>query len=69
MVVELVLSLFVLCCCLYLQVNWNHAEVSEVQFIELADLKAQMHAEPDKFTEWFRDEMQLLNYFAVPENN
>jgi isopentenyldiphosphate isomerase len=42
--------------------------VSEVQFIELSDLKEQMEAEPDKFTEWFRGEVHMLNYFAVPES-
>lgn len=40
-----------------------------MQFIELPDLMAQMQAEPDKFTEWFRDEMQLLSHFVLPENN
>ena len=54
---------------LLLQVQWNAAEVSEVQYIELADLQAQMAAEPDKFTEWFRQEIELLNFFVVPGNN
>jgi hypothetical protein len=43
--------------------------VSEVQFIELSDLKAQMEVEPDRFTEWFRGEIKMLNYFVVPESN
>lgn len=51
------------------QVQWNAAEVSEVQFIELADLQAQMAAEPDRFTEWFRQEFALLNFFVFPGNN
>lgn len=51
------------------QVQWNAAEVSEVQYIELADLQAQMAAEPDKFTEWFRQEIEMLNFFVVPGNN
>lgn len=52
-----------------LQVQWNTAEVSEVRYIELPDLQAQMAAEPDKFTEWFRQEIQMLNFFMDPSSN
>jgi isopentenyldiphosphate isomerase len=54
---------------LVLQVQWNTAEVSEVQYIELPDLQAQMGAEPDKFTEWFRQEIQMLAFFIDPSSN
>jgi isopentenyldiphosphate isomerase len=49
---------------LLLQVSFNPAEVSEVKFIELPDLVTQMAAEPEKFTEWFRDELALLCFFG-----
>jgi isopentenyldiphosphate isomerase len=53
-----------------LQVQWNAAEVSEVQFVEWQDLRAQMQAQPQKFTQWFREELQLLNFFRQdPECN
>lgn len=42
------------------QVQANPAEVSEVAFVELPDLTARMAAEPDTFTQWFRDEAALL---------
>lgn len=51
------------------QVQHNPAEVSEVKFIEMPDLVTQMAAEPDNFTEWFRQELQLLQYFSIAQNN
>lgn len=51
------------------QVQHNPAEVAEVKFIELPDLVTEMAAEPDNFTEWFRQELQLLQYFSMAENN
>lgn len=50
-----------------LQVQFNPAEVSAVQYISLQDLKAQMAAEPDKFTQWFREEISLLRFFGVAD--
>lgn len=47
------------------QVQWNPAEVSEVAFRELTDLRQQMAAEPEMFTQWFREEVQLLGWFGV----
>jgi isopentenyldiphosphate isomerase len=52
------------CLCLCVQVQWNPAEVSEVTFIELGDLRQQMEAEPEKFTQWFREEVQMLGWFG-----
>eukprot|EP00879_Flechtneria_rotunda_P002711 GHRR01002917.1.p1 GENE.GHRR01002917.1~~GHRR01002917.1.p1 ORF type:complete len:204 (+),score=68.94 GHRR01002917.1:336-947(+) len=49
------------------QVQYNPAEVSAVHFISLTDLKQQMEAEPERFTEWFRDEIKLLNFFEGQE--
>jgi hypothetical protein len=43
--------------------------VSEVKFIELPDLVSQMAAEPENFTEWFRDELALLCFFGCKEAN
>ena len=45
------------------QVHFNDAEVIAVDWISLSELETQMQAEPLKFTEWFRAEMQLLNFF------
>jgi isopentenyldiphosphate isomerase len=47
------------------QVAVNPAEVSEVKFIELQELRQQMCADPNLFTEWFRDEIQLLGFFQA----
>jgi isopentenyldiphosphate isomerase len=44
-------------------VHFNEAEVIAVQWISLGELERQMKAEPSKFTEWFRDEMQLVGFF------
>lgn len=46
------------------EVSFNPAEVSEVKYIELPDLVTQMAAEPQNFTEWFRDELALLCFFG-----
>lgn len=51
-------------CAHTLQVIFNPAEVSEVKYIELAELQQQMAAEPENFTEWFRAEAELLNLFG-----
>lgn len=42
----------------------NPVEVSEVKFIDLWNLRIQMVEEPDKFTQWFREEISLLGYFG-----
>jgi isopentenyldiphosphate isomerase len=47
------------------QVTFNAAEVSEVAFIDLAELAAQMAADPQKFTQWFREEAELLGLLSL----
>lgn len=50
--------------CVCVQVQFNVAEVSEVKFIELPDLMQQLAAEPHNFTNWFREELELLQFFC-----
>ena len=42
--------------------NFNPAEVSEVAWIELPELRRQVAEEPGRFTEWFRGELDLLGW-------
>lgn len=55
-----------ICCLLCVppppQVQWNSEEVSEVKFIELSGVAAQIEAEPEAFTQWCREELALLGW-------
>jgi isopentenyldiphosphate isomerase len=50
-------------------VSFNPAEVAEVQWIELADLAAQIAAEPQKFTPWFTQEARAVGLLDDPRLN
>ena len=46
-------------------IAFNDQEVSEVKFMSLSDVKADMQAHPDAYTQWFREELASLNFFGV----
>lgn len=48
-----------------MQVQFNSEEVSEVKWVDLVDLRADMAARPKAYTSWFRDEVEEAAWFGL----
>jgi isopentenyl-diphosphate delta-isomerase len=46
-------------------IAFNDQEVSEVKFVSLAAVKADMQSHPDAYTQWFREELASLSFFGA----
>jgi isopentenyldiphosphate isomerase len=50
------------------QITIDEDEVQEVQWKSLETLREEVEASPDSFTQWFRDEIASLQWFAGCQN-
>jgi isopentenyl-diphosphate Delta-isomerase len=51
------------------EVKLVDGEVSEIRWVALDELKKEISTEPEKFTQWMRDEITGLNWFEEESNN